>query len=130
MLRGFLMALAIYGGTVEDCTSSGAISHVISTGISPLNPKAGDMSYLWVNFDLSKDVYSGSATYSYSLNYIPFQPSTVDLCSQISCPLYAGVQNLTGNTTFPAVTGLLEAKVEWNDINGEQIWCVKTTYNL
>ena len=130
MLRGFLMAVMIYGGTVEDCTKVGSLSHVVNSGISPLNPKAGDTSYLWVNFDLSKDVYSGTATYSYSLNYIPFQPTVVDLCSQTECPLYAGVQNVTGNTTFPAVTGLLEGMVEWSDQNGDPIWCVKTIYNL
>lgn len=124
------MALSIYGGTVEDCTSPGALSHVVSTGISPINPKAGDTSYLWVNFDLSKDVNGGSAIYSYSLNYIPFEPSTVDLCAQTECPLYAGMQNVTGNTTFPSVFGLLEAKVEWVDLAGDEIWCVKTTYNL
>ena len=124
------MALMIYGGSVQDCTPVGSLSHIVETGIYPLSPKAGETSYLWVNFDLSKTVTAGNATYSYSLNYIPFEPTTVDLCSQTVCPLYPGVQNVTGNSTFPAIVGLLEAKVEWADQNGDSIWCVKTTYNL
>ena len=130
MLRGFLTALAIYGGIVEDCTSPGALSHVVDMGISPVTPNAGDTSFLWVDFDLSQNVYGGNVTYSYTWNYIPFEPTIVDLCSQTQCPLYAGVQNVTGNSTFPDASGLLEVTVNWADEYGDQIWCVKTTYNL
>lgn len=130
MLRGFLMALVLYGGTVQDCTPAGALSEVVSTGIYPLRPNAGDTSYLWVNFDLSETITAGTATYSYTWNYVPFEPTVVDLCSQTTCPILAGIQNVTGNSTFPSASGNLEVKVEWADASGTPIWCVKTNYIL
>lgn len=130
MLTKFLGALTLYKGTVQDCTPSNAISKVLGIGIDPVNPKPGDTSYMWVNFDLSKDVYGGTATYSYSWNYIPFDPTIVPLCEQSPCPIYAGVQNMTGNSTFPDVSGLVEVRVEWADDTGTPIWCVQTTYTL
>ena len=124
------MALVLYGGTVEDCTKVGSLSHIVNTGISPLRPKAGDTSYLWVNFDLSQTVTAGTVTYSYSWNYIPFEPTTVSLCDETLCPLYPGIQNVTGNSTFPDVSGLVQVQVEWADDIGTPIWCVQTTYTL
>lgn len=120
----------LYGGAVEDCTPSNALSKIVSMGIQPVNPKPNDISYLWVNFDLSQPVSSGNVTYSYSWNFIPFEPTIVSLCDQTECPLYPGVQNVTGNTTFPDVSGYVEVKVDWADDTGTPIWCVQTTYTL
>lgn len=128
MLPVFLMALALYGGTVKDCTQKGSLASVLDMGISPLKPVAGDTSYLWVEFDLSDTVYNGTATYSYTYNFVPFEPTVVDLCEQTECPIYAGIQNVTGNSTFPDISGLLVVKVEWKDGDENPIWCVETTY--
>lgn len=124
------MALVLYGGTVEDCTPSNSISKVLGAGISPVNPVAGDMSYLWVNYDLSKTVYGGNITYSVTWNYIPMEPEVVDLCSQTECPMYPGIYNVTGNTTFPEINGLVEVTTQWTDSDDLPIWCVKTSYTL
>lgn len=130
MLRGFLAALTIYKGTIEDCTAPRSLGTVIEAGIYPKNPTAGDLSYLWVNFYLSKQVYSGRITYSTSWNYIPMEPVVEDLCHQMICPIYTGFYNISGNTTFPDIHGLVEVTTEWADSDNTPIWCVKTTYNL
>jgi hypothetical protein len=130
MLRGFLAALALYKGGVEDCTPRNALGKVIETGIYPQNPKAGDLSSLWVNFYLSKQIYSGTVTYSVKWNYIPMEPEVDNLCHQMICPIYTGFYNVSGNTTFPEIHGLVEVTTEWADSDNTPIWCVKTTYNL
>ena len=124
------MALTLYTGGVQDCTPPNALSTVLSTGTYPANPKVGDTSYLWVNFDLEKPVFGGNVTYSVVWNYIPIEPEVVPLCEQIACPMYPGTYNVSGNTTIPEISGLVEVTTQWVDSENTPIWCVKSTYNL
>jgi hypothetical protein len=130
MLRGFLTALAILRGTIRDCSPDGSLATIQSMGIDPVTPKAGDNSTIWVAYDLPTEVTGGTVTYTYSLNYIPFQPTTVDLCVQEACPLAAGSHNASGSSSFPDVSGRLEGKIEWHDQSGTPIWCVDTVYSV
>lgn len=129
-LRGFLSALALYGNYVKDCTPSNATSKVLGTGIHRETDINSDTLFLWVNFDLSKDVFGGTITYSYSYNYVPFVPRVVNLCDEIECPIYADIYNVTGNNTIPNISGHLEGQIDWVDDNNQSIWCIKTTYDL
>ena len=124
------MALTILRGTIRDCTRSGSVASVQSMGIDPVSPKAGDNSTVWVAYDLSKDVTSGTVTYSDWVKYGPFTPTTVDLCSQEACPIQAGCYNSSGSSTFPDVKGRIEGKIEWFDQDNQPIWCVDTIYNI
>lgn len=129
LLRGLTgMALLLVGGYVKDCSPDTAIAKVIDAGVYPMSPSPGDTAFMWVNYDLPEDVTSGTATYKYTLNYIPFSPIVVPLCDQTVCPLTVGVHNMTGNTTYPDVSGRLEVQVDWKDSVGRSIWCVKTVY--
>lgn len=130
MLRGFLMALAILKGTIKDCSQSGSIAKIDSMGINPVTPQPGDNSTIWVSYDLSKEVTGGSVKYSYWLNYIPFAPTTIHLCSQEACPLQPGCYNSSGSSTFPDVSGRIEGRIEWTDQDGNPIWCVDTIYSV
>lgn len=130
MLRGFLMALIALRGTIKDCSQSGSIAKIDSMGIDPISPKPNDNSTIWVAYDLSKEVTGGSVKYSYWLNYIPFAPTTVDLCSQEACPLQPGFYNSSGSSLFPDVSGRIEGKIEWTDQDDNPIWCVDTIYNV
>lgn len=128
MLRGFLMALALLKGSIQDCSSSNSIATITSMGINPESPKPGDNSTIWVAYDLSKDVTGGTVQYSYKLNYIPITPTVVNLCDQEECPIPAGCYNASGSSTFPDVSGRIEGKIEWFNENDEPIWCVNTIY--
>lgn len=130
MLRGFLMALALLKGTIKDCTPVGSIAKVDSMGINPVYPRPGDNSTVWVAYDLSKEVVGGTVKYSYWLNFIPFQPTTIDICSQESCPIEPGCYNSSGSSDFPELSGRVEAKVEWFDQYRTPIWCVDTIYSV
>ena len=130
MLRGFLMALAIYKGTVYDCSPENSIAKIESMELDPISPIPGQNSTLWVAYDLSKEVTGGFVNYTYSWNFIPFEPTTVDLCSQEECPLKPACYNSSGTSVFPDVTGYIEAKIEWFDQNVDPIWCVNVIYNV
>lgn len=130
MLRGFLMALALYQGTIHDCSTSGSVAKITSMGIDPISPVAGDNSTIWVAYDLSKQVTGGSVKYSYWVNFIPFAPTVIDLCSQEACPLEPAFYNSSGSSIFPDVSGRVEIKIEWTDQDNQQIWCVDTIYSV
>lgn len=125
-----MMALSLLSGSIKDCSAPDSVAKVLSMGINPVNPKPGDNSTVWINYDLSKQVTGGSIKYSYWVNFIPFTPETVDLCQQESCPLEPGVYNVSGSFIFPDVSGRVEDKIEWFDENDTPIWCVNTIYNV
>lgn len=128
MLRGFLLSLPLLGGTIKDCSPSGSIARIDSMGINPVSPKAGDNSTVWVAYTLPTEVTSGTIKYSYWLNYIPFTPTTIDLCSQEVCPFEPATYNSSGSSTFPDVSGRIEGRIEWFNQEGTTIWCVDTVY--
>jgi hypothetical protein len=130
MLRGFLIGLSVLSGSIQDCSRPNSIGEIVDMGISPLNPVAGDNSTLWVTFDSSQAITGGTATYSYTLNYIPFPKDIIPLCDQTDCPVPIGISNATGYTIFPDVSGRIEIRIEWETEVGTPIWCVKTTYSV
>jgi len=130
MLRGFITALALFKGTITDCSKLGSVATISSMGIDPISPKAGDNSTIWVAYDLSKQVTGGTVKYSYWVNFIPFSPTVIDLCSQEACPLVPAYYNSSGSSIFPDVSGRVEIKIEWADQDNTPIWCVDTIYSI
>lgn len=130
MLRGFLMAVAMMQGTIDDCSPSGSIADITSMGLNPVSPLPGDNSTVWVAYDLSQDVTGGKVVYSTWVNNLPFPVSTVNLCDQEACPLTPGCYNSSGSSIFPDITGKIEARIEWFDQNDQPIWCVDTIYRI
>jgi len=126
-----MAVVSLLNGSIKDCSAPDSVAKIISMGINPVNPIPGENSTIWVNYDLSKDVTVGSIKYSFWMNFIPFEPTITELCEQESCPLEAGVYNVTGTTVFPtSLSGRLESKIEWFDENESPIWCVDTIYNV
>jgi hypothetical protein len=70
-------------------------------------------------------ITGGTATYSSTLNFIPFSPSVEDLCSQVTCPIVAGTYNQSSSSTFPEVSGKIVLKIEWKDQTNNQLLCVQ-----
>jgi hypothetical protein len=53
-----------------------------------------------------------------------------DLCTQTSCPITPGVHNETSRSVFPDVKGLVNSKIQWEDLNGDVIWCVQMKWDV
>lgn len=130
MLRGFLMALALYSGTIKDCSPDGSLATIEAMGLNPVSPQPGDNTTTWVMYDLPTTVTGGTVKYSYWLNFIPFTPDVIDLCSQEICPLESGVYNVSGSVSFPDVSGRLETRIEWFDQDETPMWCVDTIFSI
>lgn len=128
-LRGFI-ALFATSVTLKDCGHPYTDTAVITGfGFSPLNLAPGDDFQLWVGYDLKAPITGGTATYSVTLNGIPF-PSTIDaLCTQTECPKAIATYNETTKATFPTgISGVIVTKIQWADQNKQPVWCLQTTF--
>ncbi len=96
------------------------------------NPKAGDKVTTKFDFDLSKEITSGTASYKITLNGIPFPATVDDLCEDQAggvkpdpCPMAVGIHNDLSESDFPSgVSGKIATTITWKDQDNEQILCV------
>ncbi len=130
-LRGAILFLAatVY---LRDCGNPTTDQAVITGyGFSPSNPAAGDQTELWVAYDLKSAITGGTATYSVSLNGIPFTPTVDDLCTQTICPKETGTYNETSKSTFPSgISGKVISKIQWKNQNDQPVWCLESTFRI
>ena len=130
-LRGFVLFLAS-SVTLRDCGNPSTDQATITGfGFSPLNPVPNDPTELWVAYDLKNPIVGGSATYSVTLNGIPFPATIDDLCTQTGCPKDAGIYNETSKSTFPSgISGKLVSKIQWTNQDDEPVWCLESTFRI
>lgn len=119
-------------GSIRDCSNGAGRATLLGFASSPENPVAGDNVTLWVAYNLpSPAITSGTATYKFSLNGIPFTPTIDDLCTQTACPKEVGVNNESSSSMFPSgVSGKIVSSITWKDQNNDLIWCVETTWKV
>ena len=70
-------------------------------------------------------ITSGTAKYTYTMNFIPFSPTVEDLCTQTKCPILPGTYNQSSSSTFPDMSGSFDIKVEWFDGTGRLLLCAQ-----
>jgi hypothetical protein len=131
LLRGVVAFLAATV-TLRDCGHPTTDQAVITGfGFSPSTPVAGDPTELWVAYDLKSPITEGNATYSFTLNGIPFSPTTDDLCTQTECPKEIGTYNETSKSTFPSgISGKLVTTIQWTNQDTQPVWCLETTFRI
>lgn len=132
---GFLRGLVLYlASTVSlrDCGNPLTDQAVITGyGFSPSSPNPGDPTELWVAYDLKSPITAGTATYSITLNGLPFTPTVDDLCTQTSCPKDIGSYNETSHSTFPSgISGKIVSKIQWKNESSQPIWCLESTFKI
>lgn len=118
--------------SIRDCSNGLGRSALLGFESEPAIPKAGDNVTLWVAYDLPPPaITSGTATYSFSLNGIPFPPTVDDLCTQTICPIDVGFHNETSSSIFPSgISGKIVSQIAWRDQSDELVWCVETTWKV
>jgi hypothetical protein len=130
----FLRALLLIAATVSlrDCGNPATDQAIITgMGFSPSNPNPGDPTELWVAYDLKSTLTGGTATYSFTLNGLPFSPTVDDLCTQTSCPKEVGTYNETSKSTFPSgVSGKIVSKITWANQDKQPVWCLESTFRI
>ena len=130
----FLRALLLLAATVSlrDCGNPATDQAVITGfGFSPSNPNPGDPTELWVAYDLKSPLTGGTATYSFTLNGLPFSPTVDDLCTQTSCPKEVGTYNETSKSEFPSgISGKIVSKIQWANQDKKPVWCLESTFRI
>ena len=96
-------------GSFRNCGSSSDTAKNVVISIVPDSPKAGQEVTTIFNYDLSKEVTGGTASYGFSFNGIPFSPTVDDLCADQAggccpdpCPLAVGAHINESKSNFPS----------------------------
>ena len=127
MFKLLLLGLA----AMRDCGNGLGRAPLIGFGSSPESPKPGDNVTTWIAYELSAPaITGGTATYSVSLNGLPFPPTVEDLCTQTSCPKEPGLYNETSSAIFPQISGKIVSQIAWRDPDDTLIWCVENTWRI
>ena len=118
--------------SMRDCGNGLGRAALLSFDSVPAAPKAGDNVTTWIAYDLpAPAITAGTATYSFSLNGIPFPPTVEDLCTQTSCPKETGFNNETSSAIFPSgVSGKIVSQIAWRDPDDTLIWCVENSWRV
>jgi hypothetical protein len=99
---------------------------------APDPPIAGTNSTLLLSMNVPEEINDGTATYTTTLNFIPFQPSTDPLCeTTIPCPIKVGQLDTTSSYPFPeGISGTMTLKIQWADGAGRSLMCVQIKTSL
>ena len=128
-----LLAAAYSLSTVSDCSKGGSPIKIDSMSFLPDPPVKGQNSTLKLSLTNPSDILAGTATYSFTYNFIPLSPDVQDLCSQVpdGCPIKAGPLNLISSYPIdPSLSGTIVAKIEWKDTANIQLLCVSITMKV
>jgi hypothetical protein len=130
MLALLITLFSLY--TMKDCGNGEGRAALLGFDSQPANPVARDNVTTWVNYEIGTPaITAGTATYSISLNGIPFPPTVEDLCTQTSCPKEPGIYNESSSSIFPSgISGKIVSQIAWRDADDTLIWCVENTWRV
>lgn len=119
--------------SVSDCSKGASQVKINSMTFQPDPPIKGENSTLTLDLNLPTDILAGTATYSFTYNFIPLSPEVDDLCSQVpgGCPIKAGPLNLISSYPIdPSLRGTIVAKIQWKDTANLELLCVSITMKV
>ena len=128
-----LLALAgLTSATLSDCGRGSSLFTIKSMSFSPDPPTPGTNSTLLLSMDVPEEINDGTATYTTTLNFIPFQPSVDPLCeTTIPCPIKVGQLDTVSSYPFPdGISGTMTLKIQWADGAGRSLMCVQIKANI
>ena len=139
-MKTILLALAslfaVSQATITDCGGTNAAFQISKLAQTPdTYMSAGTNVSLSLTYNVPVEITGGTATTSASLNGLPLNPTTEDLCTKVKCPITPGEHNGDSWFTFPSgVTGKITSQVVWRDSAGTELLCLnsvmKTTSQL
>ncbi len=131
-MLGLLTALLLGVSSMRDCGNGLGRAPLLGFDSVPASPAPGDNVTTWIHYELGEPaITAGTATYSFSLNGIPFPPTVEDLCTQTDCPKDPGIYNETSSAIFPpGVSGKIVSQIAWRDPDDTLIWCVENTWRV
>jgi hypothetical protein len=119
--------------SVSDCSKGASQIKINSMVFQPDPPVKGENSTLILDLNVPTEIQAGTATYSFTYNFLPLTPTVEDLCTQVpgGCPIKAGPLHLVSSYPIDAsLRGTIVAKIEWKDIANVQLLCVSITMKV
>lgn len=113
--------------SVSDCSKGVSQVKINSMSFQPDPPVKGQNSTLTLDLSVPTDILAGTATYSFTYNFLPFTPEVKDLCGEVpsGCPIKTGPLELVSSYPIdPSLSGTIVAKIEWKDTANIQLLCV------
>jgi len=132
-LLGALLILSSTLGSVTDCSKGASQIKINSMTFQPDPPVKGQNSTLTLDLNVPTVILAGTATYSFTYNFIPLTPDVKDLCGEVpgGCPIKAGPLELVSSYPIDAsLRGTIVAKIEWKNTANIQLLCVSITMKV
>lgn len=124
MIR-LLGLLATVAATITDCGPGRW--PIEQLAFYPDPPTAGQDTVETIIYQVpvGESVTGGVASYTYTINGLPFTPSENDLCEDLACPIEGREEayNQTSVSPWPSVSGKVTVRMEWLDEVGELLLC-------
>ena len=113
-------------GSVTDCSNGDSLFKLTSMSFSPDPTVAGENSTLLLSMTVPQEITDGTAIYTTTYNYIPFSPTVDPLCDvTVPCPILVGdLHTYSSFPIDPSLSGSLQLKIEWKDLNSLPLLCV------
>jgi hypothetical protein len=149
LLSTLLFFLSSSTALIKDCDTSSQFK-LRELALYPDPPVKGQNVYMTVIFDNpGPEITDGYVVTSVTLNGIPFSPSHKALCGTTinsitnppnrvlrfgggsegtECPLVVGINNRSTMSVWPStVSGKINSKIQWVDIDGKSLLCIQTS---
>lgn len=118
---------------ISDCGGGKSLFSIKALSLAPAQPVAGENVSLHLEYTVPNGltVTGGEARYAVTYNFIPLTPTVEPLCRNIPCPLSTGSYSNTTYMLWPSgLSGSLNTKITWVDVNARQLLCVNIVANL
>jgi hypothetical protein len=120
-----LSMLSGVSASVTDCGVSSSLFKIKSMSFSPDPTVPGVNSTLLLSMAVPEQINDGTATYAFTYNFLPFQPTVDPICQAVNCPILVG--DLSTVSSYPILSdlsGSLNIKISWKDLNQRELMCV------
>jgi hypothetical protein len=128
MLGRLLFLVGLAAASIKNCGQSPLFT-ITELSQDPADTIVGGQNLsLTLKYSAPEEITAGTVTKSITLNFIPFSPTTEDLCVNAPCPITVGDHDGSSWSLFPSgVTGTLVSKVVWADTQGRELLCVQSS---
>ena len=122
----FASLVGLVKSSVSDCSGGASLFKLTSISFSPDPTVPGENSTLLLSMNVPSEVTNGTAKYAFTYNFLPFSPTIDPLCDvTVACPIQVGILNTRSSYPISAdLSGTLQIKVSWSDLNDNLLMCV------
>ena len=126
MLKVLLLSTLVILQGWKNCGGKSDHLQNLSLTYSPVLSEKDNINLI-ITGDLNKEITGGNVNYKVLLGPIPVYTGSVDICSQVQCPVPKGKLKINATQKMPdnVFPGRYEIQTIGNDQDDEEIFCAK-----